>query len=122
LEQREVGDVGVLALRGLAGGILVVVFALIGEVVTPKAFSGLFSAAPSVAVASLAITVVAEGAGRARQDSIGMVVGGLAMIACCVLAAVAVPRLRALGGSAAAWVAWPAVALGLYWAVFIGAR
>jgi ABC-type spermidine/putrescine transport system permease subunit I len=34
------GEIGVLALRGLAGGALVVVFALIGEVVTPKAFSG----------------------------------------------------------------------------------
>ena len=58
------GDIGVLALRGLAGGALVVVFALIGEVVTPKAFSGLFSAAPSVAFASLAITIVAAVAGK----------------------------------------------------------
>jgi hypothetical protein len=117
-----VGDIGVLALRAVAGGTLVVVFALIGEVVTPKAFSGLFSAAPSVAIASLAITVVAENAQTARKDSVGMVVGGVAMVACCVLAAVSIPRLRALWGSAAAWLGWAAVALGMYWAVLIGAR
>lgn len=115
-------DVLVFALRALAGGSLVVVFALIAETVSPKAFSGLFSSAPSVAIASLIITVVAENAGTARQDSIGMVVGALGMTACCILAAIAIPRLRALGGSVLAWIGWTGVALGLYWAVFIGAH
>jgi hypothetical protein len=117
-----VHDIVVLALRGLAGGILVVLFALLGETTSPKAFSGLFSSAPSVALASLAITVVVEGTGKARQDTVGMVLGGVGMTACCVLAAVAIPKLRALWGSVAAWIAWGTVALGLYWAVFIGAR
>ena len=116
------GDIGVLALRGLAGGALVVVFALIGEVVTPKAFSGLFSAAPSVAVASLAITIVAESPAKARQASIGMVVGGAAMVVCCILAAVAIPRIGSLWGSLAAWLGWAGVDLALYWAVFLGAH
>jgi hypothetical protein len=35
-----VSDIALLAVRGLVSGILVVVFALIGEVFTPKAFSG----------------------------------------------------------------------------------
>jgi hypothetical protein len=99
-----------------------VVFSLIGEVVTPKAFAGLFSAAPSVALASLTITIVFESTAKAREASIGMVVGGVAMMACCVLAAVAIPKLGALWGSLAAWLAWLTVALGLYWAVFIGAH
>ena len=116
------GEIGLLALRGLAGGSLVVVFALIGEVISPKAFSGLFSAAPSVAVASLAITIVAESPAKARQGSIGMVVGGVALAASCVLAAVAIPRVRSLWGSLAAWLGWVAVDLGLYWAVFVGAH
>ena len=116
------GEIGVLALRGLAGGALVVVFALIGEVVSPKAFSGLFSAAPSVAVASLAITIVAENPVKARQASTGMVVGAVAMAACCVLAAAVIPRIGSLRGSLAAWLGWAAVDLGLYWAVFIGAH
>ena len=116
------GDIAVLAVRGLAGGTLVVVFALIGEVVTPKAFSGLFSAAPSVAVASLAITIVAENPVKARQASIGMVVGSVAMAVCCILAATAIPRIGSLRGSLAAWLGWTVADLGLYWAVFIGAH
>jgi hypothetical protein len=116
------GEIGVLALRGLAGGALVVIFALIGEVVTPKAFSGLFSAAPSVAVASLAITIVAESPVKARQASTGMVVGAVAMVVCCILAAVAVPRIGSLRGSMVAWLGWAGADLTLYWAVFIGAH
>ena len=115
-------ELGVLALRGLAGGALVVAFALIGEMVTPKTFSGLFSAAPSVAVASLIITILAESAAKARQGSIGMVTGGVAMTVCCILAAVAIPRIRSFWGSLAAWIGWLAVNLGLYWAVFVGAH
>jgi len=115
-------QIGLLALRGLAGGTLVVIFALIGEAVSPKAFSGLFSAAPSVSIASLIIIVLTEGPVAARQASTGMVVGGLAMIACCILAAATIPRIRSLKGSLAAWAGWLAADLGLYWAVFIGAR
>lgn len=115
-------DLSVLVVRGLAGGSLVVVFALINEMVTPKAFSGLFSAAPSVAFASLAVTIVAESSAKARQASIGMVIGGIAMGASCIVAAVAIPRIQSLRGSIAAWLSWAAVDLGLYWAVFVGAR
>src|SRR5690349_19613114 len=100
------GDPVTLALRGLAGGVLVVVFAVIGEAVSPKAFSGLFSSAPSVAIASLAITIVAEGTREARDRSIGMVVGALGMTACCIVAAAAIPRVRSVAGSLFAWLGW----------------
>src|SRR5579862_3756588 len=116
------GEVGVIALRGLAGGALVVAFALVGEVTSPKAFSGLFSSAPSVAVASLLITLMSESASTARAGTMGMVVGAVGMAACCVVAAAGVPRLGALAASGVAWAAWAAAALGLYLAVFIGAR
>jgi hypothetical protein len=115
-------EIGILALRGLFGGLLVVAFALISEVVKPKAFAGLFAAAPSVAIASLAITVISEGTHKARQSSIGMVVGGIGMAACCVLAVTAIPRLGALWGSVVAGAGWCALSFGIYWAVFIGAR
>jgi hypothetical protein len=116
------GQLGVLALRGLAGGSLVVISALIGETVTPKAFSGLFSAAPSVSIASLGLLVLTEGPAAAQHASTGMVIGGVAMIACCILAAAAISRIGSFKGSLAAWLSWLAVDLGLYWAVFIGAR
>lgn len=115
-------DIPILLLRGLAGGALVCTFALIGEVVRPKAFSGLFSAAPSVAVASLAVTAGFESAIKAQEASSGMVVGAIGMVACCVAATLAIPKVRALWGSLVAWLTWGVVALGLYWAVFVGVR
>jgi hypothetical protein len=115
-------EVMVIALRGVAGGTLVAVFALIGEVVSPKAFAGLFSAAPSVAVASLTITLLFEDARTAHHDAVGMVVGGVGMAACCVIAVTAIPKIGALSGSLASWLSWGVVSTGLYWAVFIGAR
>ena len=115
-------QVGLIALRGLAGGTLVVLSALIGEAVSPKAFSGLFSAAPSVSVASLVVIVASEGAAKAREATTGMVVGAIAMVACCILAAATIPRIRSFRGSLAAWAGWAAVDLSLYWAVFTGAR
>ncbi len=115
-------EIGILALRGLVGGSLVVVFALVAEIVDPKAFAGLFATAPSVAIASLAITVIFETAEKARQASTGMVVGGIGMAACCVVAVGAIPRLKATWGSVASVGGWGLVALGTYWAVFIGGR
>jgi hypothetical protein len=42
-------------LRSIAGGLFVSLFAIIGDVVRPKSFAGLFGAAPSVAFATLGI-------------------------------------------------------------------
>ena len=50
-----------------------------------------FVQCPSVALASLAVTLLFEDVNRARLDTVGMVVGGIGMSSCCVLAAVAIP-------------------------------
>ena len=107
----------VVSLKALAGGSLVVVFALLGEMLEPKRFAGLFSAAPSVALASLTITILDKGPDEARQASIGMVVGAVALVVFCVAARWTVARYEAAGGSALACVAWFAVAIGGYLAV-----
>jgi hypothetical protein len=39
--------------RFIVGGFLVSLFAIIGDVVRPKSFAGLFGAAPSIALATL---------------------------------------------------------------------
>jgi hypothetical protein len=41
--------------RFLVGGIVVSAFAILGDVLRPKSFAGLFGAAPSVALATLGI-------------------------------------------------------------------
>ena len=108
----------ILGLKVLAGGVFVVVFALISDVLKPKMFAGLFSAAPSVALASLLVTALAAKPEQAATNAIGMLVGAAGMVACCVVAAPLVRRLGAVAGSALAWGAWLVVALGLSALVF----
>src|SRR5258706_328165 len=47
--------------RFLAGGIVVSAFAVLGDVLRPKSFAGLFGAAPSVALATLSLALWKEG-------------------------------------------------------------
>lgn len=97
-------DVLVLLLKGLAGGALVVVFALLCEGLNPKRFAGLFGAAPSVAIAGLAITLLDKGAGEAHQNTIGMIAGGVGMVG---YAAAVVPLLKRWGAKRAAAAGLP---------------
>jgi uncharacterized membrane protein (GlpM family) len=85
-----------LVLKGLAGGTFVVAFALIGSVVKPKRFAGLFSAAPSVAIASLLIAAYAVGVSKTDQDARSMILGAVAMIVASVLGLPLLGRLSAL--------------------------
>ena len=83
----------------MAGGLLVVAFALVSEALSPKRFAGLFSAAPAVALAGLTIVLLDKGAHEAHQNATGMVAGSAGMIA---YAAAVVPLLRRLRASRAA--------------------
>jgi uncharacterized membrane protein (GlpM family) len=92
-------DVLILAAKGLAGGLLVVAFAVLSEGLSPKRFAGLFSAAPAVAIAGLTITVLDKGAHDAHESAAGMIAGGVGMVA--YAAAVAALLLRTRAGVAA---------------------
>lgn len=48
----------VIGLKAIAGGLLVVAFSLLTSRLKEKTFGGVFGAAPSVALASLAITAL----------------------------------------------------------------
>jgi uncharacterized membrane protein (GlpM family) len=86
-----VHDVLILAIKGLAGGALVVAFALLSQGLEPKRFAGLFSAAPAVALAGLTVTLLDKGAHDAHQSAAGMIAGGVGMAA---YAAAVIPLLR----------------------------
>jgi uncharacterized membrane protein (GlpM family) len=108
-----VSDLLTIVVKALAGGALVVVFALISEAATPKRFAGLFAAAPAVALAGLTITVLTKGAHDARDSSTTMMAGATAMA---VYATVVVALLRGEGSrtaTAAAMAVWVAVAAAL---------
>ena len=103
-----------LLLKAVIGGVLVVLFSCVGESIKPRRLAGIASAAPSIALASLAITLVVSGGASARNLSVGMTTGAIALIAWCLVAAHAVKRYGALKGSAAATGVWCLVAFTLW--------
>lgn len=109
-------EVALIALRAIFGGTLVVVFAVLGEWLRPKSFSGLFAAAPSVALASLVITNVTHGAHATWLSALGMLAGAVALAAAAGVAIDAVKRFGALRGALAAIAVWCVAAASL-WAV-----
>jgi|SRR5207302_4656882 len=110
-------SIALIGAKALFGGLAVVGFSLIGQAGHPKRFAGLFSAAPSVALASLAMTVVVRGPDATVPYAQGMLAGSAGMVAYCVTSLLLINRLHALVGSILAWLAWFAVAGGLFLAV-----
>jgi Protein of unknown function (DUF3147) len=106
----------VFAAKAIIGGLAVVAFSLIGESARPKRFAGLFAAAPSVAIASLAITVLQKGPAGTVPYAQGMLIASAGMLAYCLASLVLIERVHALVGSLLSWIAWFAVAGGLYFA------
>ena len=67
-----------ILVRVVAGGVVVSLFALLGDLLKPKTFAGLFGAAPSVALATLVLTVIKEGKEYASLEARSMIVGATA--------------------------------------------
>jgi len=111
---KVVSDVAITAIKAVNGGVFVVLFALIGEAAVPKRFAGLFSAAPSIALANLLVIVVAKGSADAQQQSTGMVVGATAMLAVCAMGVALLPRLHALRASLVMCAGWLVLTVGGY--------
>jgi hypothetical protein len=103
--------------KALCGGVLVLAFAALSEALTPKRFAGILAAAPSVAIAGLAVGSVAKGPHEQVAAAWSMVAGAVALAAC---AAVLVPASRRWGSlrtSLAAGGVWVVAALALFPAV-----
>jgi hypothetical protein len=75
-----------ILLRMLIGGSFVSAFAVLGDIFKPKRFAGLFGAAPSVALATLALTAAHQGKSYAATEACSMIAGALAFLvyACAV--------------------------------------
>ncbi len=109
-------EVLTLGIRAVNGGLFVVAFALVGEVAIPKRFAGIFSAAPSVALANLVVVLVSKGSSEAQQQSWGMIVGAVVLILVCAAGVPLLKRWHAFRGSLAicsAWLACAAMGYGL---------
>ena len=105
-----------LLFRFLVGGVLVSVFALIGDLFKPKSFAGLFGAAPSVALATLGLTIVKEGRAYAAMEARSMIAGAIVffLYACCVSWLMMRHKVKGLVASCASIIVWAAAAFGLW--------
>ena len=102
--------------RFLVGGAVVSAFAMLGDVLRPKSFAGLFGAAPSVALATLGIAVYQHGAAYAGSQGLSMMAGAIALgiygIVVCHLLVRA--ELRALPATLLSLVVWLIAACGIW--------
>jgi Protein of unknown function (DUF3147) len=101
--------------RFLVGGAAVSAFAMLGDVLRPKSFAGLFGAAPSVALATLGIAIYQHGSAYAALQSHSMMAGAIALalysIVVCHLLIRA--RLRAVVATLSSLVIWFIASFGL---------
>jgi hypothetical protein len=102
-------------IRFLAGGMVVSLFAILGDVLRPKSVAGLFGAAPSVALATLTLAFAKHSSDYVAVEGRAMILGAAALgvysFAVCQLLMRA--RLSALASTLCAVVAWFITAFGL---------
>ena len=106
--------------RFCVGGIVVSLFALLGDLFRPKSFAGLFSAAPSVALASLGLAFAQHGAGYASLEGRSMMVGAVAFFLYSQLVSYLVlhHKLGVFMVSSSSLLVWLASALAL-WSILL---
>ena len=64
--------------RFLIGGLVVTCFSILGDVIRPKSFAGLFGAAPTIALATVGLTVAKSGKTFVTIEARSMIAGALA--------------------------------------------
>ena len=94
---------------------MVSAFAVLGSLFKPVSFGGLFSAAPSVALATLTLTIVEQGRGYASRECRSMVFGAVALgfYSLVVTRLLLTFKLSALRSTLAAMIVWFVIAFGL---------
>lgn len=107
-----------LVLRFLIGGLVVSAFAAIAEIFKPKSFAGIFGGAPSVALATLGLTFFSTGGADAATEGRSMMIGALALAVYSLIVGKLLTngRVGALISASASYLAWAAIAFGV-WAV-----
>ena len=106
--------------RFLIGGLIVSLFAALGDALKPKSFAGLFGAAPSVALATLGMTILSDGKLYASLEARSMAGGAVALGAYAYLVCwlLAKRNWHAIAASIAAIPLWLACALAA-WLIFL---
>ena len=111
-------EMGELLARFMIGGVIVTFFAVLAEMLRPKSFAGLFGAAPSIALATLGITIAHHGKAYAAIESRSMICGAIAFLlyAACVSWVLIRLKSRALAATVVLMPVWFAVSFA-FWLV-----
>jgi hypothetical protein len=101
--------------RFLIGGLVVSCFAMLGEVFRPKSFAGIFGAAPSIALATIGITIAKHGHAYAALEARSMICGAIAFFVYTCACSFVLMRYKphALGTTIALMPIWFVVSFGL---------
>ena len=108
--------------RFVVGGTAVCFFSALGDILKPKSFAGLLGAAPSVALATLSLTLIKDGHAYAQLEVRSMVLGGIAFFLYAWLVAWLLvrnhsvrKRFSVLAVASSSLVVWITAALGLFY-------
>jgi hypothetical protein len=109
-------------IRFVAGGVMVSIFAALGDVLRPKTFAGLFGAAPSVAIATLLLTLQKQGPLYAATEGRSMILGAFALAIYSVVSCQLMKRFQFSGltSTLLATISWAACAFSLYGLLLAG--
>jgi hypothetical protein len=109
-----------IIIRFCLGGVIVSVFAVLSDLFRPKSFAGLFGAAPSVALATLALTSTKHDSFYLSVEGASMVAGAAALALYSQLVSFLMMRykMHALVVTVLATFSWFCVAFGL-WSIFL---
>jgi hypothetical protein len=105
-----------ILLRFIIGGVVVSLFAIVGTLFRPKSFAGLFGAAPSIALATLGLTIARSGKTYAATEARSMILGAVAFLlyAACVSWVMMRWNPSALKATLALTPVWFAASLGMW--------
>jgi hypothetical protein len=94
--------------RFLIGGVIVSFFAVLAEIFRPKSFAGLFGAAPSIALATIGITIAGHGKSYAAFEARSMIYAAIAFLlyALCVCFVLVRFKPRALAATVILMPVW----------------
>lgn len=112
----------IILIRFLVGGFFVSAFSILGTIFKPKGFAGLFGSAPSIALATLVLTIKSNGASYAALEARSMLAGAAAFFvyARCAMILMHRERPETKLATTGLLVVWFAVAIGLWWAFLRG--
>ncbi len=109
-----------LLIRFLIGGVAVSAFSVLGDLLKPRTFAGIFGAAPSISIATLALAVKKDGPSFSAIEGPSMIAGAVAMLLYALVLHwfIGKHRTSVMWTSLAALPVWFGSAFALWWGVF----